>query len=185
MNDLLQVLDRAEAGDPTAAAELLPLVYEELRRLARHKLAHEAPGQTLQPTALVHEAWLRLAKSTRQPWHGRQHFFAAAAEAMRRILVDRARRKRRLRHGGEMQRVDWEIVDLPIARDDEKCLRIDETLERLAQVDPRKAEVVKLLVFAGLTIQEIATALEVNEKTVRRDWTFARAWMSRDLMAGT
>lgn len=181
MHEITQVLQRAEAGDPTAAAELLPLVYEELRRLARHKLAHEDPGQTLQPTALVHEVWLRLAESTRQTWHGRQHFFAAAAEAMRRILVDRARRKRRIRHGGEMQRVDWEIVDLPIARDDEKCLRVHEALERLARVEPRKAEVVKLLVFAGLTIQEVATALDVNEKTVRRDWTFARAWMSRDL----
>lgn len=181
MSDFLQVLERAEAGEPTAAAELLPLVYDELRRLARLKLAHEAPGQTLQPTALVHEAWLRLAQSTRQPWHGRRHFVGAAAEAMRRILVERARRRQRIRHGGELQRVDWETVDLPIARDDEKCLRVHEALERLAQVEPRKAKVVELIVFAGLTVQEIANALDLNEKTVRRDWTFARAWISRGL----
>ena len=184
VSDVTHILDRAQSGDPKAAAELLPLVYGELRRLAACKMSNEAPNQTLQPTALVHEAWLRLTDSTRQEWRGREHFFSAAAEAMRRILVENARRKRRLRHGGGLVRVDVDAIDLPIAQDDEKCLRVHEALDRLAATDPRKAEVVKLRVFAGLEVQEIAALFNASEKTVQRDWTFAKAWLSRELKQG-
>lgn len=185
MNEVTRILDRVQQGDCKAADELLPLVYQELRRLAAHKMAQERPGQTLQATALVHEAWLRLADSTGQEWRGREHFFSAAAEAMRRILVENARRKLRIRHGGGLQRVDSDAVfDLPIARDDEKCLRVSEALDQLAGAHPRKAEVVKLRVFAGLQVQEIAASLCLTEKTVQRDWTFARAWLSRELKQG-
>jgi len=155
MSDVTRLLEAVEHGGPRAAEQLLPLVYDDLRKLAAHKMALEAPGQTLQATALVHEAWLRLAGSTRQEWRGREHFFSAAAEAMRRILVENARRKLRLRHGGGLQRVDIEAFDLPIAEDDEKCLRVHEALDQLAEADPRKAEVVKLRVFAGLGIAEV------------------------------
>jgi RNA polymerase sigma factor (TIGR02999 family) len=185
VSDVTRILDRVQQGDPKAAGELLPLVYEELRRLAAHKMANEAAGHTLQPTALVHEAWLRLTDSTRQEWRGREHFFSAAAEAMRRILVENARRKLRLRHGGGLQRVDFDVVDLAIAQDDEKCLRVHELLDRLAEADSRKAEVVKLRVFAGLQVQEIAAVLNASEKTVQRDWTFAKAWLSRELKQGS
>jgi RNA polymerase sigma factor (TIGR02999 family) len=176
-----QILDAVGAGDPQAAEKLLPLVYEELRRLAAGKMARESPGQTLQPTALVHEAWLRLAGSDRQRWSGRDHFFRAAAEAMRRILVENARRKQRIRHGGGMQRVDVASIDLPIATQDEKCLQIDEYLDQLAKEDPDKADVVKLRVFTGLKVSEIASILDCSEKTVQRHWNFARAWLSRSL----
>src|SRR5262245_46241487 len=138
MRDVTQMLQRVSEGDPKAAAELLPLVYDELRRLAAYRMAQEKPGQTLQATALVHEAWLRLGQSSRQEWRGREHFFRAAAEAMRRILVDNARRKLRLRHGGQLERVDLELADLPIATDDEKCVRVSDALDRLAQIDERK-----------------------------------------------
>lgn len=184
MSDVTQILARVEHGDPKAAAELLPLVYDELRRLAAHKMANEVPGQTLQPTALVHEAWLRLTGSTRQEWRGREHFFSAAAEAMRRILVENARRNMRVRHGGGLERVEFDAADLPIAEDDEKCLRVNEALDELAATDPRKAEVVKLRVFAGLQVQEIAAVMNASEKTVQRDWTFAKAWLSRQLKEG-
>jgi RNA polymerase sigma factor (TIGR02999 family) len=147
-------------------------------------MAQERPGQTLQPTALVHEAWLRLGQSERQEWRGREHFFSAAAEAMRRILVDNARRKLRLRHGGGLERVDADGFDLPIAQDDEKCLRVSDALDELAAADPRKAEVVKLRVFAGLQVQEIAALMNASEKTVQRDWTFAKAWLSKELREG-
>ena len=179
MSDITRALESIQEGDPNAASTLLPLVYDELRRLAAHKMAQERPGQTLQPTALVHEAWLRLNQSSRQQWRGREHFFSAAAEAMRRILVDKARRKLRIRHGGQWERT--ELIDLPIAADDEKCLRVDEALERLARVDARKAEVVKMRIFIGLEVQEIATVLQVSDKTVQRDWDFATAWLSREL----
>jgi len=185
MSDVTRLLEAAEQGDPKAAEELLPLVYQELRRLAAYKMANESPNQTLQPTALVHEAWLRLTDSTGQEWRGREHFFSAAAEAMRRILVENARRKLRLRHGGGMVRVDVDAIDLPIAQDDEKCLRVHEALDRLAEADPRKAEVVKLRVFAGLQVQEIALLFNTSEKTVQRDWTFAKAWLSRELKRST
>ena len=183
MSDVTRILHRVQQGDSKAAEELLPLVYEELRKLAAHKMANEAPGQTLQATALVHEAWLRLAGSDHQQWRGRDHFFSAAAEAMRRILVDNARRKQRLRHGGGMQRVELEAIDLPIAAEDEKCLRVSEYLDQLAGEDPEKAEVVKLRVFAGLKVSEIAAILHCSEKTVQRHWNFAKAWLSRLLRA--
>ena len=175
------MLELVQQGNPTAAADLMPLVYDELRKLAAHKMAQERPGQTLQATALVHEAWLRVNESNRQEWRGREHFFSAAAEAMRRILVENARRKLRVRHGGQLERVDCELIDLPIAADDEKCLHVHEALERLAEIDPRKAEVVKMRIFVGLEVQEIATALNASEKTVQRDWAFAKAWLSREL----
>ena len=184
MSDITRVLERVEQGDPAAATDLMPLVYEELRRLAAHKMAQERPGQTLQPTALVHEAWLRLNESNRQEWRGREHFFRAAAESMRRILVEKARRKSRLRHGGEFERVDCELIDLPIAMDDEKCLAVHEALDRLAELDPRKAEVVKMRIFVGLEVKEIAAALSASEKTVGRDWAFAKAWLSREVKKG-
>jgi RNA polymerase sigma factor (TIGR02999 family) len=184
VSEVTRILDRVQQGEAQAAEELLPLLYHELRKLAAHKMAQEAPGQTLQATALVHEAWLRLAGSTRQGWRGREHFFAAAAEAMRRILVERARRKLRLRHGGGLKRVDIETFDLPVAQEDEKCLRVHAALDQLAEVDPRKAEVVKLRVFVGLAVTEIAGVLNTSEKTVRRDWTFAKAWLSRELKEG-
>ena len=181
MSDLTRILEFVQQGDTTAAADLMPLVYDELRKLAAHKMALERPGQTLQATALVHEAWLRLNKSDRQEWRGREHYFSAAAEAMRRILVENARRKLRVRHGGGLERADCESIDLPIAGDDEKCLQVNEALDRLKEADPRKAEVVKMRVFVGLEIQEIAAALNTSEKTVQRDWTFAKAWLSREL----
>ena len=184
MSDITRILELVEQGDPTAAADLMPLVYDELRRLAAYKMAQEKPGQTLQATALVHEAWLRLNESNRQEWRGREHFFRAAAEAMRRILVENARRKSRLRHGGQFERVDCDLIDLPIAADDEKCLQVNEALDRLAEIDPRKAEVVKMRMFVGLEVQEIAAALNASEKTVQRDWTFAKAWLSRELRQG-
>lgn len=161
--------------------KLMPLVYDELRRLAASKMAHEKPGQTLQATALVHEAWLRLSESTQQEWRGREHFFSAAAEVMRRILVDNARRKSRKRHGGDLERVELDYLDLPIAKSDDKCLQVDEALSRLADTDPRKAEIVKLRVFTGLQINEIAALLDCSEKTVQRDWNFAKAWISREM----
>lgn len=181
MSEVTQMLERAAEGDGRAAADLLPLVYDELRRLAAHKMAQEKPGQTLQATALVHEAWLRLGQSDRQAWRGREHFFSAAAEAMRRILVEKARRKLRLRHGGQLERVDIELVDLPIAADDEKCIRVNDALDGLEQLDERKAQVVKLHVFTGLALNEIADVLDTSEKTVQRDWAFAKAWLSLQL----
>jgi RNA polymerase sigma factor (TIGR02999 family) len=181
MSDVTQLLEAIDGGDPKAADQLLPLVYRELRRLAAHKMAQERPGQTLQATALVHEAWLRLNESNRQAWRGREHFLSAAAESMRRILVEKARRKSRLRHGGQFERVDCELIDLPIAADDERCLQVNDALDRLAQLDARKAEVVKMRMFVGMEVQEIATALNASEKTVQRDWVFAKAWLSREL----
>jgi len=181
MEEVKQLLQAIEQGDARASEELLPVVYEELRRLAAHKLANEKPGQTLQATALVHEAWIKLAGSDRNQWRGRDHFFSAAAEAMRRILVDNARRKHRIRHGGGLERVNADVIDLPIARGDEKCLHVNEYLDQLAAVDPEKAEIVKMKVFAGLGVTEIATILGCSAKTVQRHWTFAKAWLSREL----
>ena len=184
MSDIGQVLKLTEQGDTRAASELISLIYGDLRKLAEHKMAQERPGQTLQATALVHEAWLRLSESNSQEWRGREHFFSAAAEAMRRILVENARRKLRIRHGGEFERVDCQAVDLPIAADDEKCLQIHEALDRLALAHPRKAEVVKMRIFIGLELSEIAIGLNTSEKTVQRDWTFAKAWLSREFLKG-
>ena len=176
MSDVTSILERAERGEPQAAGDLLPVVYDELRRLASRRLANEAPGQTLQPTALVHEVWLKLAGSNQQ-WHGRSHFFAAAAEAMRRILVDRARRKNAARHGGGLERVDIDTVELPIERNPDQLLRIHELLDELAAEEPLRAEVVKLHCFVGMEHGEIATALDLSEKTVQRYWAYAKAWL--------
>ena len=175
------MLNRIVQGDPQAADQLLKLVYGELRKLAAAKMARESAGQTLQATALVHEAWLRLGGDDQPTWQNRAHFFASAAEAMRRILIDRARRRARIRHGGEWIRVDAEVVDLPIAQDGDKCLRVHEALDRLALIDARKAEVVKMRVFVGMEVQEIAEVLGLSERSVQRDWVFSKAWLSREL----
>ena len=160
-----------------AADQLLPLVYEELRQLAARKLANEAAGHTLQPTALVHEAWLRLVGQKNAKFANRAHFFAAAAEAMRRILIERARRKCALRHGGGQQRVDLEQVDLPFASDDDQLLAMNEALDKLAVQHPVEAEVVKLRYFIGLTNEEAAEALGISARTAKYYWTHARAWL--------
>ncbi len=165
------------AAEPKSASDLLPLVYEELRRLANHKLANEAPGQTLQPTALVHEAWLRLIGPANVEFEGRAHFFAAAAEAMRRILIEKARQKAAQRHGGGLQRLDLAEVDLPQKAGDELLLRVNAALEDLAREHARAAELVKLRFFAGLSAEEAAQALAITDRTARRDWRFARAWL--------
>jgi RNA polymerase sigma factor (TIGR02999 family) len=178
VSDVTLILQRIEQGDPRAAAELLPLVYEELRRLAAQKMAHEAAGHTLQPTALVHEAWLRLGGEAQPNWQNRAHFFGAAAEAMRRILIDHARRRQALRHGGGQERVNVDEVELAAsATDDDQLLAVHEALDRLAAEDPRKAELVKLRYFVGLTNEEAAEALGVSVPTVKRDWAYARAWL--------
>ena len=181
MTELTVILRRMEQGDPHAANELLPLVYEELRKLAAQKMAHESPGQTLQATALVHEAWLRLGGDDQPAWDNRGHFFAAAAEAMRRILIDNARRKLTLRHGGSLERVNLHALELAAHMDDEQLLALNEALEKFAAHDARKAELVKLRFFAGLTNEQAARALKVSEPTVKRDWAYARAWLFREL----
>jgi RNA polymerase sigma factor (TIGR02999 family) len=165
-----------------AANELLPLVYAELRRLAVYKMANEAPGHTLQPTALVHEAYLRLAGASQsQEWEGRTHFFAAAAEAMRRILVDRAREKQALKRGGNLQRVGIDSVEVALPMPEDELLVVDEALDRLAMVDTRAADVVKLCFFVGLTQAEAARELGISVSTAERLWGFARAWLLREL----
>ena len=174
MSQVTRILNDIQHGDSKAADDLLPLIYEELRRLATHKMAYEAPGQTLQPTALVHEAWLRLVGDGDPGWQNRAHFFAAAAEAMRRILIDRARRKRALRRGGGQARVEMAETALEAPADDEKILQVHDALEVLAAEDPEKAEIVKLRFFGGLSHEEIAGVLGVNEKTVRRHWEVAK-----------
>ncbi len=178
------MLEEVERGDAKAAEELLPLVYQELRKLAAHKMAGEAPGQTLQPTALVHEVWLRLAGDEGARFENRAHFIAAAAEAMRRILIERARSKHRLRRGGDWQRVDLERVTLALEDPEETVLAVHEALNRLAGRDPLKAEIVKLRYFVGMSHQEIATALGIAEPTVRRHWAYARSWLYAELKAG-
>jgi RNA polymerase sigma factor (TIGR02999 family) len=182
MSDVTQLLGAIEAGEPKAADQLLPLVYEELRKLAAAKMAQEKPGQTLQATALVHEAWMRLVGPDEQKsWNGRGHFFGAAAEAMRRILVDRARQKARVRHGGELERVDLEHVTLATEDSDETVLALHEAIEKLALESPQKAEIVKLRYFVGLEHAEIAQALGLSEPTVRRHWAYARSWLYAEL----
>ena len=171
MSDVTQLLNAMDAGDPKAAGQLLPLVYEELRKLAAAKMAQEKPGQTLQATALVHEAWLRLAgPDERKVWNSRGHFFGAAAEAMRRILVDRARQKARVRHGGALERVDLEHVTIATGDSDDTVLAIHEALEKLNLESPQKGEIVKLRYFIGMEYAEIAQVLGVSEPTVRRHW---------------
>ena len=182
MTDASRILEAAEQGDPQAASQLLPLVYDALRKLAAQKLALEKPGQSLDATALVHEAYLRLiGENPKQPWHGRGHFFAAAAEAMRRILVERARRKRRIRHGGDRKRVSLSESHLAQELADDRLLAVDEALARLAQEEEQAAEVVKLRYFAGLTIAETAEALGISVRTANRHWAYARAWLFQEL----
>jgi RNA polymerase sigma factor (TIGR02999 family) len=184
MGEVSLILSAIEAGDARAAGRLLPLVYDELRALAAARLSDEKPGQTLQPTALVHEAYLRLVGGGQpQDWHGRGHFFAAAAEAMRRILIDAARRKRRPKHGGDRRRVDLDD-GLPAADPGVDLLALDDALTRLAEREPVKAEVVKLRYFAGLTFDEAAACLGVSPETAKRHWAVARAWLFGALSDG-
>jgi RNA polymerase sigma factor (TIGR02999 family) len=178
MSDVTRILSQMEQGDPLAASQLLPLVYDELRKLAAAKLAQERRGQTLQATALVHEAYLRLlGADSNQQWDSRGHFFAAAAEAMRRILVESARRKQRVRHGGEQKRLDLDRAPEVSSQTDDNLLALDEALERLQGDDPDAAAVVKLRYFAGLTIEQTALALDVSVRTANRHWAYARAWL--------
>jgi RNA polymerase sigma factor (TIGR02999 family) len=178
MNDVTQILSRIESGDPTAAEQLLPLVYNELRRLAAQRIHNEKPGQTLQATALVHEAYLRLVDGDQaQHWNSRGHFFGAAAEAMRRILVNLARDKGRLKRGGQLQRVDLEKIEVATDTPNDDLLAIDESIELLATENPECANVVKLRFFAGLSIDETAAALGISASTAKRHWAYARAWL--------
>lgn len=178
MADVTQILSRMESGDPTASDELLPVVYDELRKLAQMRLAREKPGQTLQATALVHDAYLRLVGGS-QPssWDGRGHFFAAAAEAMRRILINRARDKQRLKCGGGWQKVDLDKVEIALTTPDDILLDLDDAIDKLADEDSVAAELVKLRFFAGLTQSEAACTLEIPRRTADRHWAFARAWL--------
>jgi RNA polymerase sigma factor (TIGR02999 family) len=177
MNDITLMLDAISAGDHHASERLLPLVYDELRRLAAARMSQEASGHTLQPTALVHEAWLRLAGGENQSWENRAHFFGAAAEAMRRILIERARRKSRLKRGSGQALLDIADLDVVAAMPDDKILLVDEALEQLKLEDPEKARIVLLKFFAGATNEQAAEILNVNERTVRRQWEFAKAWL--------
>jgi len=183
MNDVTRILSAIEQGDEKAADQLFPLVYEELRLLAAAKLSHEKPGQTLQATALVHEAYIRLVAGADQDWNGRGHFFAAAAEAMRRILIDNARRKQSLKQGGNHQKVELNVA-LTIPDDDaqiHELLALDEALGKLAQEDKTKAELIKLRFFAGLTIEQAANILDISVATAKRHWVYARAWLIREI----
>jgi RNA polymerase sigma factor (TIGR02999 family) len=179
VSDVTRLLEAVERGEPQAAEELLPLVYEELRKLAAARLANEPPGQTLQPTALVHEAWLRLLgpDGEQQSWNSRGHFFGAAAEAMRRILVERARRRASEKHGGALQKVNLSQVEVAITTDDSALLAVDAALEEFAAEDPQCAALVKLRFFAGLTMSEAAQALGLSERSAHRAWAYARSWL--------
>ncbi len=181
VSDATVMLAAIDAGDPRAAEQLLVLVYDELRRLAASKIAHEAPGQTLQPTALVHEAWLRLVGDQSPSFNNREHFFRASAEAMRRILIDRARRKRTTRHGGGYQRIDFDGLDVAGPNVDDGLLALNEALDKFALDHPIQAELVKLRYFAGLTNEEAAQVLGVSLSTVKNYWTFARAWLLNEI----
>jgi RNA polymerase sigma factor (TIGR02999 family) len=180
MSEIAPAPGTAQGAGPQTASDLLALVYEELRRVAAHKLASEVPGQTLQPTALVHEAWLRLAGSD-QRWRDRHHFFGAAAEAMRRILIDRARKRGRLRHGSGLERIHLGQVDVAAASDDQTLLAVDEALDRLTAESPERAQLVKLRYFVGLSLAETAEVLGISESTAKRQWNYVRAWLYREL----
>jgi RNA polymerase sigma factor (TIGR02999 family) len=185
MSEVTRVLSAIEQGDPHAAEQLLPLVYEELRKLAAHKMAQEAPGQTLEATGLVHEAYLRLVDVEKaQHWNSRGHFFAAAALAMRRILVDNARRKKRSKHGGDLKRVAMEMASLPTRMSSVELLALDEALEKLQQQDPVKAQLVTLRYFGGMTIEQAAEVLDISRVTAHRYWTYARAWLHQQITGG-
>jgi RNA polymerase sigma factor (TIGR02999 family) len=185
MTDVTRILSAIEEGDPHAAEQLLPLVYDELRKLAAQKMAQEVPGQTLQATALVHEAYLRLVDTEKvQHWNSRGHFFAAAAEAMRRILVENARRKKTLRRGGDRQRQDLDLADPAAPRLSDDLLALDEALAKLAEKDHVKAELVKLRYFAGLTMEQTAETLGISLATAHRYWNYARAWLHQEICQG-
>jgi RNA polymerase sigma factor (TIGR02999 family) len=177
MGEVTLILQAIGRGERHTSEDLIPLVYDELRRLAAVRLANEAAGQTLQPTALVHEAWVRLVENNAQTWQNRAHFFAAAAEAMRRILIDRARRKSRIKHGGGQERVDIEKIDLADSLPDERILLVDEALERLKAEDPETAQIVILKFFGGLTNEEIVAITGKSDRTIRRQWDYAKAWL--------
>jgi RNA polymerase sigma factor (TIGR02999 family) len=182
MSDVTQILSAIEQGDPKAAEQLLPLVYDELRKLATQKLAKEKPGHTLQATALVHEAYVRLVGVEKgQAWDSRGHFFSAAAEAMRRILVESARRKRRLKHGGDLERVEIEMASLPTRLSSEELLALDEALEKFRQQDPVKAQLVTLRYFGGMTIEQASEVLNISRVTAHRYWAYARAWLHHQI----
>ena len=184
MTDVTQILSQIEHGDPKASEQLLPLVYDELRKLATAKLANERPGQTLQATALVHEAYLRLVDvETAQHWDSRGHFFSAAAEAIRRILIEAARRKKALRHGGDKQRVPLDDLQIELPSKPDELLELNDALERLEQQDRSKSDLVKLRYFAGLTIPEAADAMGISTTTADRYWAYARAWLHQDVVA--
>jgi RNA polymerase sigma factor (TIGR02999 family) len=184
MSDVTRILSQIESGDPTAAEQLLPLVYEELRKLASARLVQEKPGQTLQATALVHDAYLRLVDVERaQHWASRGHFFAAAAEGMRRILVEKARRQKRLRHGGDFQRQALDAAEPAAASEGDPVdlLALSDALDRLEVASPRRAQVVKLRYFAGLTLPEVAGLLDISQSTAEADWTYAKSWLKREM----
>ena len=186
MSDVTRILSQIESGDPAAAEQLLPLVYDELRKLAAAKLVHEKPGQTLQATALVHEAYLNLVDvETAQHWASRAHFFAAAAEAMRRILVQSARRKARVKHGGNLQRCELELAEIVAPATPDEILAVDDALAKLESVHHAAAELVKLRYFAGMTIPESADALAISARKANQLWTYARAWLLAELQLAT
>jgi RNA polymerase sigma factor (TIGR02999 family) len=181
MREVTRILTAIEQGDARAADELLPLVYQELRQLAAQRMKQEKPGQTLQATALVHEAYLRLVGAEDQNWDGRTHFFAAAAEAMRRILIDNARRKKSLKHGGDRRRIDLEDADLAIEAPSDNLIALDEALTKLAEKAPAVAELVKLRYFAGLTVEQAAEIQGISRRTAGSHWAWARAWLHREI----
>lgn len=181
VSDVTLILNQIEQGDPKAAAELLPIVYDELRRLAAHRLAGERHSHTLQPTALVHEAWLKIAGTERRPWNGREHFFAAAAEAMRRILVDRARRRLAAKRGAGEGHLDANELEIPAPAPDEELLAVSDAVEKFAATDARKAELVKLRYFIGMTFEEAAQALGIAVPTAKEWWAYSRAWLKVEI----
>jgi RNA polymerase sigma factor (TIGR02999 family) len=185
LGEITVLLQKMEAGDASAAERILPLVYQELRQLAAAKMAREPAGLTLQATALVHEAWLRLGADQQPSWHNRAQFFAAAAEAMRRILIESARRRQRLRHGGQFEKVSADETPLEIAApvEDDELLAVHDAIEALLRHDPRKAQLVKYRYFAGLEFAEIAEIMQVSERTAKRDWEYARAWLFKEIRA--
>jgi RNA polymerase sigma factor (TIGR02999 family) len=185
MSDVTRILSQIESGDPSAAEQLLPLVYEELRKLAARKMAQEAPGQTLQATALVHEAYLRLVDTEKaRHWNSRGHFFAAAAEAMRRILVDNARRKQAQKRGGGQRRVELDDVDLATRHTPDEMVALDDALSKLGDEEPHAAEIVKLRLFAGLSVEQAAEAIDTSRANAYRQWTYARAWLRSEMRYG-
>ena len=181
MTDVTRILNAIEQGNADATQKLLPLVYEELRRLAAQKMSRETPGQTLQATALVHEAYIRLVGSDARSWANRAHFFAAAAEAMRRILIENARRKQRLKHGADRRRIDINDVDIAIEGPSIDLVALDEALSKLSEEDPESAELVKMRFFAGLTLDQVAAVLGISRRTVDRNWAYAKAWLYQQI----